>query len=371
LNNVLFITPYFRPAQLGGGGQISIENLVDLLRNDYNVTIICYNHDFGCKRRISELFFIKENKLCIYLFSFKDFYKIYKEIKLTKFKVVYFNSFFSPICLLFHFIYFFDNKIISPKGEFYNAALRKKVIIKKGILLFFRFFKQKSTFHSTSIHEVDSIKKYFPLSKILIARDIPALLNQKVQRNNKIYISKNTPFKIIYSSRIEPKKNLSFLPRLLIQVDGPIQFDIYGDISDLNYFEQVLVDLKGLPTNIIWKYCGRLNFNDAKVVFSNYDLFIFPTLGENYGYVIYESLQCGCPILLSKNTTPWDDLEAAGVGYNIKLNDIKVWVDKIRYFKDMSHTNRKNISNNCLQYIQKKYDINNIINENKQIFKLY
>lgn len=47
MSNILIVTPYFRPAQLGGGGQISVENLADVLKEDNTITIICYNHDFG------------------------------------------------------------------------------------------------------------------------------------------------------------------------------------------------------------------------------------------------------------------------------------------------------------------------------------
>ena len=34
----------------------------------------------------------------------------------------------------------------------------------------------------------------------------------------------------------------------------------------------------------------------------NYHFFVFPTLTENYGHVIAESLICNCPVILSKGT---------------------------------------------------------------------
>jgi len=49
-----------------------------------------------------------------------------------------------------------------------------------------------------------------------------------------------------------------------------------------------------------------------------HDLFFFPTLGENYGHVIMEALMAGCPVLLS-DRTPWRNLTAAGVGWDLPL----------------------------------------------------
>jgi hypothetical protein len=48
---------------------------------------------------------------------------------------------------------------------------------------------------------------------------------------------------------------------------------------------------------------------------AEYDLFLFPTLGENYGHVISEALASGCPVVIS-DQTPWRNLEAEGINRN-------------------------------------------------------
>jgi glycosyltransferase involved in cell wall biosynthesis len=40
---------------------------------------------------------------------------------------------------------------------------------------------------------------------------------------------------------------------------------------------------------------------------------VFPTLGENFGHVIAESLSASCPVICS-DQTPWNDVLAAGGG---------------------------------------------------------
>ena len=47
--------------------------------------------------------------------------------------------------------------------------------------------------------------------------------------------------------------------------------------------------------------------------------FFFPTLGENYGHVIYEALDSGCPVLIS-DQTPWRGLSEVGAGWDLPLD---------------------------------------------------
>lgn len=48
------------------------------------------------------------------------------------------------------------------------------------------------------------------------------------------------------------------------------------------------------------------------------DLFFLPTLGENFGHVILEALTARCPVLIS-DRTPWRNLKAAGIGWEIPI----------------------------------------------------
>jgi glycosyltransferase involved in cell wall biosynthesis len=54
---------------------------------------------------------------------------------------------------------------------------------------------------------------------------------------------------------------------------------------------------------------------------AEHKLFLIPTLGENFGHVIFESLAVGCPVLIS-DRTPWRGLEEKGVGWDVPLGDV-------------------------------------------------
>jgi glycosyltransferase involved in cell wall biosynthesis len=66
------------------------------------------------------------------------------------------------------------------------------------------------------------------------------------------------------------------------------------------------------------RYEGEIEHERVRQVFAEHDLFLFPTLGENYGHVIFEALASGCPVLIS-DQTPWRNLESEGVGWAIPL----------------------------------------------------
>ena len=96
---------------------------------------------------------------------------------------------------------------------------------------------------------------------------------------------------------------------------------------------------------------------------SNYDLFLFPTSGENYGHVIAESITVGTRVLIS-NKTPWVNLESLSFGWNFDLNDINFFVEKIEEISstpvDHRLLIRSHVIKNAANYLSDKA----IINEN-------
>ena len=161
-------------------------------------------------------------------------------------------------------------------------------------------------------------------------------------------------------------KNLSFCIDILSKVKRELIFEIYGDIGDKNYFNNCISELKRLPKNISWSYNGILKQNEVKNVFLNSDLFFFPTLGENFGYVILESLSNYCFTLLSKGTTIFDDLDKFKIGENIDLNsNSNNWINFIENFKAIN--NKKGLIK-FKDYLCNKFDDKKIILSNKKLF---
>jgi glycosyltransferase involved in cell wall biosynthesis len=75
-----------------------------------------------------------------------------------------------------------------------------------------------------------------------------------------------------------------------------------------------------MPPNVRVEYMGVIEHEKVGEVFAGHDLFLFPTLGENYGHVICEALIAGCPVLIS-DRTPWHNLQKEGAGWDIPLDE--------------------------------------------------
>jgi glycosyltransferase involved in cell wall biosynthesis len=178
-------------------------------------------------------------------------------------------------------------------------------------------------------YEFNDIKREFSnvAKKIFIARDLtPYFANLKKEKLKK---RGKTFFKIIFLSRISPMKNLDFLIKVLSRVKKNIVFNIYGPKEDLKYWKKCQILLANLPINI------KVNIHDAipneKVIniFSQNDLFVFPTQGEAFGHIILEALLAATPVLLSDQTS-WQTDKDKGL-QTIPLYEDH-WLDEINKY---------------------------------------
>jgi glycosyltransferase involved in cell wall biosynthesis len=197
---------------------------------------------------------------------------------------------------------------------------------------------KNTIWHASSDFEAEDILREFPGTKpISIARDLADLASSRMREASIIVTAsdladgisprshtrsgkKPGQLRAVFISRFSPKKNLSGALKMLAGVLGDVSFDLYGPKEDLEYWDECQGLIAALPPNIRVRYCGEIEHERVARVFSEYDLFLFPTLGENYGHVISEALASGCPVLIS-DQTPWRNLEAEGVGWDIPLGD--------------------------------------------------
>ena len=57
-----------------------------------------------------------------------------------------------------------------------------------------------------------------------------------------------------------------------------------------------------------------------------YDFFTLPTQHENFGHVFIEAWAAGLPVITS-DQTPWRDLQAKGIGWDIPLSKRELWIE--------------------------------------------
>jgi glycosyltransferase involved in cell wall biosynthesis len=175
--------------------------------------------------------------------------------------------------------------------------------------------------------------------QINVAPDLPAIISESLEAKPDIHHSSDHHLRIVFLSRISPKKNLDFAIEILKNVNVAVEFNIYGLICEEKYWTKCKEIIDNLPDHIKVEYHGVINHNLVSDVLSYHDLFILPTKGENYGHAIFEALAAGVPALIS-DQTPWQNLEEEGVGWVCSLHDKGAFIDVIQRLSQTTASER-------------------------------
>jgi len=166
-------------------------------------------------------------------------------------------------------------------------------------------------------------------------------------------------------SRISKKKNLHQALIFLKQIENKykINFSLIGPIEDESYWNKCKLIINKLPKNIKVDYLGAVPNHELSVFLKKFHVLLFPTLNENYGHVIIESLQFGNPVIISNNT-PWSNLKRKKIGFDIDLNNTEDFIGSIIYFAKMDQDTFNIWSKNSFDYAKQ-------IQNNEQKIKQY
>lgn len=360
---VLILAGYYIPSIKGGGPVQSIKNLVDNLSDKLDFYILARDRDLGDDK---PFYNIKTNEW-IQVGNVKVFYisphkltwrKITEVINSLDYEVLYLNSFFSfkfSIAIVFLQKLKLINKqiVIAPRGEFSKGALALKNIKKKvyiNVTKVLGLYKG-IIWHATAETEKEDIKAiYGEKASIKVANNLTA--NYRELKYDKDIEKNRGELKIGLVSRIHPKKNLKKAINLLKNLNGNIEFNIYGPLEDKQYWSECEEAIDSLPQEVKVSYRGLINHDEVMRIFKTHHIFLFPTLGENFGHVISEALIGGCPIIIS-DQTPWRGLENLNVGWDIALNDAERFKAVLQRCVDMTQEQYALISKNAFEYGKK------------------
>ena len=382
---ILCFVEYYLPGNKGGGPVRSIANLVETFGDKFDIKIICANHDDSDTKPYKN---IKSNnwntvgKAKVFYASpettnFKGIKKLLNE---ASYDLLYLNSFFSfkftiiPLLLRKLGLVIKKPCIIAPRGEFSPEAVKLKGLKKKTFITLSNWLNLYKNLYwqASSSFEKKDVRRELgnKVQQISIASNLisPIFYDKK-----KFFpLRKPGPLRLVFLGRISPIKNLDFLLRVLSKINTPVELAIYGPKGDTSYWKRCLILKKKLPSNIKVLVGDVVPGKKVLKVFGQYDLFVFPTLGENFGHAIAESLTAGTPVLVS-NQTPWGAAWGSANKDGVEilpLNEDK-WAKTIMKwskFEDKLHIKKRK---DALKYIS-NYNINNAaLLQNKELFNSF
>lgn len=379
---ILIFIPYYLPGYKSGGPVRTIANMVDHLGDVFNFLIVTRDRDSQDSVSYKNIKINQWNRVgksyVYYLSPDKlKFSTITRIIKNTKYDVLYLNSYFS---LIFAVLPIMVNKLIlrdkkqivlAPRGEFSRGALnirgfKKKLFITACSIIGLHksvTFQASSDFEENDIMNNISNRHYL---KIKIAPNLPQKLDYTETGFPEIK-KKSNPCRLVFLSRISPKKNLEYALLILSNVTVAVEFSIYGPIGNRAYWHKCQKIINNLHDNIKVQYMGDIKHELVRETLESYDLFFFPTAGENFGHVILESFSAGTPVLIS-DTTPWRNLQSLGVGWDISLSKRKDFIDIIEKISAYSENDYSQLRKNAVNFADKIINDPKSIEANQKLF---
>jgi len=370
---------YYVPSVKGGGPIQSIKNLVDNLSDRIDFYVVAADRDLGDEKPFSGIKIDKWSEVG----KAKVFYtnpatltwrKTAKIINEVNYDVIYLNSLFSYkysiIPILLRNIKMIASKsiVLAPRGQFSPGAFglknkKKSIFIKLSKIV---GLYNSIIWHATADTEKRDIETIFGNnSNIIVANNLTA--NYKEVNFNKRIDKEIGELKVVFVSRIHAKKNLKKAIELLKSINGKIEFNIYGPLEDEYYWSECKKSIESLPENVKVVYRGIVDHDEIIKIFNSHHIFLFPTLGENFGHVISEAFIGGCPVIIS-DQTPWNKLEEKKVGWDLKLNDEESFIKAIQYCVNLDNREYQEISKKAFEYGKNMSNNTNDISNSYKLF---
>lgn len=339
---ILCFTSWFLPGVKSGGPLRSLTNMFDWLGDQFEFSVVTRDRDLGdsgpyIDRNIGRWYPIKGGQVQYLRATYQTPKVIRSLVQECEPDLLYLNSALDsmlgicPIALRkLGYMRSVPPVVIAPRGEFSPGALAIKHLKKMTYLQSARLLGlyDRVTWHATSIPEQSDIRSQWGRdARIALAANMPprGVMSEQLIRRPK----EPSRIRLVFLSRVSRKKNLLGAIRILEQMSGAITLDIYGSLEDPGYWAECAGALAGLPANVCVAYKGALAPEVVISTLSQYDAFLLPTFGENFGHAILEALLAGCPVILS-DQTPWRGLSDRKAGFDLSLNDTQAFRDAIR-----------------------------------------
>ncbi len=256
--------------------------------------------------------------------------------------------------------------ILSPHGMLEPYILNRHKWKKKLALSLYqdKALRKADYIHTTANSELNQIRKLRYQQKSWVVPngiDITEVLPKTVFRKN------NDPLKLLFLSRIHPKKGIDLLLKALAKVrDKNIILKIAGNGEDL-YIKY----LKDLSNNLNLtdqvEFVGPVYGHTKWKLYQTCDVFILPTYSENFGIVVTEALATGIPVITTTGT-PWSELIKKKCGWWIELG-IDNLIKTIKEAMSKTGEELEIMGKNGQELVKNKYDINSVANKFLSIYQ--
>lgn len=381
---IFTVVDFYLPGYRAGGPLRTIVNMVENLGDEFEFLIFTRDRDLGVSVPYNNVRIDQWNevgKAKVYyaspsMFSVTGFKKI---LNARPHDILYLNSFFSThstgVLLLLRRLGLIKTRpvVIAPRGEFSPGALCLKAAKKRIYIMVAQFlcmyhgliWQASSECEAQDIRNVmGSIARYILVAPdLLSAAPVVGKVDSGIEKDK----DRGNRLHLVFISRISPMKNLDYLLTILQKVSAPLDLSIYGPLEVPEYWAACERLIGEMPANIMVQYRRELTPEEVPKVFAEHDVFFFPTRGENFGHVIYESLAAGTCVVLS-DQTPWK-ADKNGAVEVIPLDDADAWTASLEQWAARSQEDLTKCREVALTYARDYLATSPAVEQNRMLFQ--
>lgn len=327
---VFVVVDYYLPGYRAGGPTRSVANLIAALGDEADFYVVTRDRDFGDTKAYPGIptgrWVAADGARVMYLSpSAWRGGAVARVMRDTRHDVLYLNSYFarSTVSALARsrFTRSSGALVVAPRGQFSLGALQMKAPRKRIYLEVANVagFHSRVRWHATTASEAEAIGRLTrPIRPVIVAPNLAfCAVGGVPDRRPK----EPGRLRIATVARLSPMKNIPLAISLLQDLRGAVEYDIYGPHEDARVVAQCLAEVAKLNGAATVRLMGELDPAEVRPTLTNYDLFLLPTLGENFGHAIFDALAAGCPVLIS-DRTPWRGLTATSAGWDVPLESV-------------------------------------------------
>jgi glycosyltransferase involved in cell wall biosynthesis len=375
---ILTLCDYYLPGYRAGGPITTLSGIVQHLQDEFEFKLITRDRDLGEGAAYAlpvsswqtvgsaQVLYVPPRRLTMR--------SLRRLIAATRHDALYVNSFFSvpfgitPLLLRRFGLIPRRPTIVAPRGEFASSALeihasRKRRYAAAAKLL---GLTRGVIWQASGDNEAEDIRRSIGRhSRVVVAPDLAPAQQPFVGRRVE---KKAGHLRLLFVGRISPMKNLDGALRILEGASGSIALDICGPVEDEAYWRQCMNLILQLPANVTVEYSGGVARDQMGEMLAQHDMMFLPTLGENFGHAILESLAAGCPVLISDRTR-WRGLEAAGAGWDVSLDQPERFRDILRKCGEMDSKAWSRLSESAKGYGQQRMNDPEALEQNRALFR--
>jgi len=378
MKTVLSFIDWYVPGYKAGGVLKAFANQVSHFNEDYQFKIITRNNDYmettPYDNVVTDEWNTIDKNVDVFYLSPENvnFSYLKNLVNSINFDTVYIHGIYSLWFSIMPIHFSKKNKakkiVIAAHGMLGKHALsvksRKKQLFTNASKLFGLY--KNVYFHAANTDEANDVYNVIGKNaKVIIAEEMP-MKTKLAQWSLRV----KTEGELVLASvaRIAPEKNTLYAVEALKKcTKGKITYDIYGPVYEKEYWAKCEEVISQLPDNVTVNYKGSIPGDQVLDMFRTVHFMFLPTTGENFGHTILESFMAATPVIISNNT-PWKSLEQEKIGWELPLENVDLFAEKITAAVNMKQEEYNGLSKHSLEYAFKFINDDTIKLQNDLLF---